>query len=102
MAWCNDEASAPKSSSCHIAGVAGLRIDDFRCADAAWSCDMIPSCGSTSATATSCIIAEVSDFCYPLHCLLHVSGSRRDAMAALTGTTTRDEEAGVVDKNQMM
>jgi hypothetical protein len=43
-------------------------------------------------------LLKVFYFCYPLHCLLRTCSSRRNAMAALNGTTTSDGEAGVVDK----
>jgi hypothetical protein len=62
---CNDEASFPKPSSCCRIGIAGLHIDGRGRADGAWSCDSRPSCGSTSASATSCIIAESLLFLLP-------------------------------------
>jgi hypothetical protein len=101
---CNDEASFPKLSCCRMRVIiAGTHMDDCSWADAAWSCDSHPSCKSTSASATSCIIAKGSVSVTLCIALLHVLSGPRDATAAAaTGTTTSHGEVGVVEKNQMM
>lgn len=52
--------------------------------------------GINSRTATSRFGTEVSSFCYPLHCLLHVLSGRQSVTMELTGITTMsDGKAGV-------